>query len=884
MGCSRILGSRLVAGALAAVMLASLGCASCPIPHIDPTGDHFFTCKQPQTTISPPGTPVAAAPAEPTLQQVLPAAVLGTGPIPPAKPGCFGHSMPSCFTHSMPSCFSHAKQPSACAPPQTCNAGPHIGVVAHKSFKMEPDPYGHKTYYARVDLSPPRIIAPVGTEVVVTAGVCGPDGYLHTGRRVEWQIAPGGVGQFLGLGQSAGLDWLLSTSRSEKISNTYVVGKTSTKNIKLNRGTPNPSDDVSVLKGQSWVTVTSPIEGVSRVTAFVPDVFAWDQRQKTSTVYWIDAEWVLPQPSINPAGTHHTFTTVVTRHSNRCPVVGWRVRYQIISGPAAGFMPDGRQVIEVPTNELGQANAEIFQMTPTSGTNGVQVQVIRPPDVIGGDGTQLIAGEGMAIKTWSAASSSPISLRVLGPSQGSPGATLTYRFEVRNPGATVAKDVVVNQPVISGLTLTSSNPQAVQVGNNLQWQLKDLQPGETRMLEVNYRADTAGTINVCATVQTATGLTAQDCTATTILVPSLDVRVAGPSQALVGQEVGFTATITNRGAAPATGLVLVDRFDPGLKHAVSTSPIERDLPDLQPGQSRVVTIKFVAIAPGAQCNTVEVTGQGAVRASGQACVTVTPAATPTPPPAAPPAQPPAQPGVKPTINVTKTGPTQKAVGDTAEFTMDVSNTGTVTANNLKIADNYDMALDPVSATDGYAFAGDDLIWIVDTLPPGKTIRFQVNCRCVSPSTNTCNRITVTSQEGARADAQACLQISGPASPLTISVADSRDPVAIGNDTIYTIQVTNPNSVADTNVQLSATLSPELAPSATGSSGPTQPSIQGQTVSFGPVSQLAAGATLTFQVQAHGVQPGTGNLHVTVSSANMQSPAAADQSTTVVASQ
>ena len=104
-----------------------------------------------------------------------------------------------------------------------------------------------------------------------------------------------------------------------------------------------------------------------------------------------------------------------------------------------------------------------------------------------------------------------------------------------------------------------------------------MQAGETRTLEVNYRADTVGTINACVNITTATGLTAQDCTATTIL-RSIEVRVAGPAQVLVGQDVAFTATITNRGPAPATGLVVVDRFDRGLKHAASGSPIERTCP------------------------------------------------------------------------------------------------------------------------------------------------------------------------------------------------------------------------------------------------------------------------------------------------------------------
>ena len=46
-------------------------------------------------------------------------------------------------------------------------------------------------------IEPREIVAPVGSEVIVIAGVLGPDGYLRTNRRLEWSIAPGGVGQFV---------------------------------------------------------------------------------------------------------------------------------------------------------------------------------------------------------------------------------------------------------------------------------------------------------------------------------------------------------------------------------------------------------------------------------------------------------------------------------------------------------------------------------------------------------------------------------------------------------------------------------------------------------------------------------------------------------------
>ena len=173
-------------------------------------------------------------------------------------------------------------------------------------------------------------------------------------------IAPGGVGQFIGLGRKSPLDWLTGFNTwPRKVNSAYAIGVTSPRYVCLTRGTPTPTDDLPVQRGQAWISVTSPVEGTSFVTAHAPGVKAWDGHAQTSTIQWVDAEFVYPPPAVNPAGTKHTFTTTVTRHTSQGPIEGWRVRYEISGGPAAGFAPDGAQVVEVPTNEFGQASVEI---------------------------------------------------------------------------------------------------------------------------------------------------------------------------------------------------------------------------------------------------------------------------------------------------------------------------------------------------------------------------------------------------------------------------------------------------------------------------------------------------------------------------------------------
>ncbi len=231
---------------------------------------------------------------------------------------------------------------------------------------------------------------------------------------------------------------------------------------------------------------------------------------------------------------------------------------------------------------------------------------------------------------------------------------------------------------------------------------------------------------------------------------SLTMTMTAPPSAAIGQDVDFVAVVTNRGVAATPVLTVVDRFDVGLQHATSASPIERNLESIQPGQSQRVVITLRPTQPGQLCNTLEVhDGGGTVLTNAQACVAV--AAT-------------APPVVRPSITVKKTGPASVAAGQVADFVIEITNAGQTPATQLRLADSYDRAMNPISATEGHTWDAEDLVWMLDNLPAGKTVRYQVRCECVTPAASACNRATVTTAEGASASDQACLAITQPAPP------------------------------------------------------------------------------------------------------------------------
>jgi len=735
-----------------------------------------------------------------------------------------------------------------------------------------------------VTLRPGDTVAPVGSEVVLVAGVRGPDRYLRTNSRLEWSLAAGSVGQFVQVGGGGFIDWLQGDS-PRKVDSAYAVGATSRFPLRLHRGTPTPVDDVYVRDGEGWITVTSPVEGSSHVTVFAPEVYPWDARKQSATIHWIDAQCRFPPLAINPAGSKHTFTTTVMRQSNQCPHAGWRVRYQIAGGPAAGFAPDGAQAVEVVTDQAGQASVEIFQKQPAPGVNRICIQVIRPAGAAG-DSPQVVFS-GSTTKTWTAPS---LAVRKTGPAVAGVGATLTYRTEVSNPGDQPARDVLVTEEVPAGVALLSSNPRAEVVGRRLQWRLGTLGPYERRLIEVSYRTERPGTVTACVEAVAFGGLKASHCATTTIATgPTgtggaagpLGVTTTGPREAAVGSQVTFEVLITNRSPSPMTNLAIRDDFDPGLEHKEGKSPIQRPLGTLAPGQSLAVHVVFRVAKAGRLCHRVEVTGAGGIRATAEACVTA------------------GEPGVQPptgpkrlSVSVKRLGPQEQDVGDTAKFTIEVTNHTDRALKSVSLVAGYDSSLRPTMATSGNKPEGSSLVWVID-LPVGKPMELEMHCRCLSVAAKACVRVTASTPDGARAADEACVEIregtggTGPegvtGGALAMTVSDLHDPIKVGETETYEIRVMNQGRAADKLVTVEVTVPDGMTPMPMGTTGPpgTTPTISRQTVSFSAAEQIRPGETLLYRVRALARQPGQVRLRAEVTSIGQPRPQIKEETTEII---
>jgi uncharacterized repeat protein (TIGR01451 family) len=944
---------RLIAARLALVVGACAfvfsGCQNFQLPRIDPSGERIFLPPGAPAPISPyANTPYGTTPPyNPAIapnQTPLPGTTVIAPPVlsapstpaPSALPSGVSSPMITSPLQTPPPVLAPATPPPV-APttsvPMMAPGLPAMPLATAPGMAAPALPSGCSQL--GVNLNPSRVVAPVGSEVVMVASLCGGEGYMITGERVEWMIGREGVGQFVSPGERGPFElWNQLRSLPRKVDNLYALNTTASQYTRLDRGTQVPFDDVEIQPGQAWVTVTSPAEGTTNITAFAPNVPEWDRRQQTATIYWVDAQWNFPPPAINPVGTRHTFVTSVSRQSDGSPIEGYLVRYEIVGGPDAAFAPDGNKAIEIPTNELGQASAEIYQIEPRAGTNQVNVQVIRPANANDG-GRRFVLGAGSTLKSWT---SSDIGVRVIGPPQAAVGNTISYRIEVTNPSGATAKNVVVTDAAPRNLTFVNSTPRGDSSPSGQEWRIGDVGPGQLKTVDAVYQVAQPGNFNYCASVTAEGGLAAKDCMTTIAAGPvagpaaspsPLSIRVNGPQSAQVGSTVKYEIEVVNTGTTAATGLIVTDTFDAGLEHAVSASPIERDLKDLQPGQSQKFNVSFRVTRAGQLCQQVEVRGAGNVQSSTRSCLTAMGATTPTPfdsgsgsvtEPDRPQREldttPPAEGGsVGARFTVRKTGSTRSRVGEEIVFTIEVTNTGDVTLNGIRIADNYETSLEPVGATDGYVISGGSLVWTVDALPPGKTVKRQIKCKCLQAVRSACNRVSVTAEGVSAVGDEACLEVStgvgnnddgdvpaiapnpirpdeprfvprgptrggiAPATGLTISIGEQTDPVRIGTETAYQVVISNKTDTSDKQVTVAVRIPDTM--SMRGVEGPIRAKILERSAQFEPIAELRAGESITFQVRVRADKPGSGRFEVEATSQQQRTPVRVDEATQTV---
>ncbi len=768
-----------------ALILVSLvsGCSRLRFPRIDPTGQRIFLPAESTplaplpNTLSNPNLPANSfgAPVNPSPAFTQP---------PPVAPCCGGRLI------------------------QRPGRQPLLLPKAHEVKRRGPQ--------GSIVMSPGRIIAPVGSEVVVLAGLCGDDGTFIINQPLEWMLSNDSVGQFIEVG---GTDHAVANSlikpSSKKIDGEYAWTRTSLKPRLISRGTETKTDDHRVAKGQSWLSVSSASAGTSYVTCVAPKTNAWDKRKGTTIIHWVDASWAIPAPSFAQAGQVAPLNVAVTRSGDTSGISGWKIRYQVVGGAPAEFLPDGSQTINVVTNERGQAPVQLQQPTGqvAAGTTQIRVDVIQPAAF---GQRELLVESGITTVTWSAPA---LTIRAIGPREAGIDQPYSYRIEITNPGDQIARDVVVRTKDFSSeVKYISSNPSPSQFGNQYEWKIGDLAPrSQAKIIDIQLKSDKIGTSQLCFEVSSQTDkLQTEACAQTTIAGPCIALKLSGPSTAKIGDIVTFNIQVTNEcdftirkaqlEIAPSVGMRAI-RF--------GNQTIIADLPKpLEPNVPQDIPVQFQMTDAGIRCFDVKVNTNEGHSARGRKCVEVI---------------------GNNTGQVKLSLETQQVlqVGNNFQARVTIENSGTTALTNINLVNRFSDSLDLQKVSDGYrsGYVGSDFHVAIGNLNPGQKAEFVMQFNASKVDGNAFLQSSMLSAENVNDSKRSTIRIenvggggggvvipngggnaganAGQAGNLTVAVRSLTPNVRRGQEAKYQVTVTNKLSTPQQSVGITMFVPPGL---------------------------------------------------------------------------
>ena len=154
------------------------------------------------------------------------------------------------------------------------------------------------------------------------------------------------------------------------------------------------------------------------------------------------------------------------------------------------------------------------------------------------------------------------------PKQVMIGQEVRLQVTVSNPGSGAATGVIVEEDVPDGLSHVA--------GNELEYEIGILRPGESRQMELSLKAEKPGLLENTIIVRGEGNLTARHSARIEVISPQLQVGVNGPKKKYLDQQAAYTLTVANPGTAAARDVQLVAYLPKGMKFVTSDSEGQYD--------------------------------------------------------------------------------------------------------------------------------------------------------------------------------------------------------------------------------------------------------------------------------------------------------------------
>jgi uncharacterized repeat protein (TIGR01451 family) len=582
------------------------------------------------------------------------------------------------------------------------------------------------------------------------------------GQRVEWILArhAAAVGDIVGVDDQYGVGAIAPvsgpyavTNNGNKIDNQYAVSVTNFENEMLDAANNYPFVDASgrrmpdfrVGPGQSWITLTSVVEGVTDVIAYVPGIKDGSHHKIFAKKIWADYEVVYPPDAVNllPAASH-PFVVQIRKASDQTGLAGTTIEAEVLDGPDATF-DGGQKLASAVSGPDGHATFTLHNASGAPGTNRVRLTARGHFHGAECPRSQIVR------KTWQKVA---LECRcAVSAAQADVGDPVDVTYTVTNTGDAPAENVQLAVAPPPGLQVADGTVFPLNIGT--------IAGGATSQKTVRFTAVAEGTQGLSFSASTASG------GATTACGCSLEV-VRGrmeiacrcePGTVDVGHPIMIVGTVSNTGRGTLRNVTLQLTWPEGLTPQTQNVVTVAEIP---PGRSAPEQFVFQGLPtrPGKFPAVIRATADGiAETTSSCECAAVQCA-----------------------LQVQLICPGRIGFGEPGNFTVKVTNTGDGAANGCSVRVVHGPCLD--GGTQDFA---------IGTLPPGQT--FAKDWTSAGTANAKCNVTAEVNCQGCTARSECEVEVTGlPALQTEMIDQDinhqEKGIFRVGEEFLYVLEVQN----------------------------------------------------------------------------------------------
>lgn len=311
-----------------------------------------------------------------------------------------------------------------------------------------------------------------------------------------------------------------------------------------------------------------------------------------------------------------------------------------------------------------------------------------------------------------------------GPGTATIGSDVTYEIVVRNVGSSIARDVVVTDPVPEGFSHSTGQRE-------LSFNVGDLAPGQaSKPISVTFRANERGTICNVATAISSNAASVNDDACTTILSPGLKVEKSGTESQILGRNADYQIIVTNTGDTVLTNVVVTDTAPSQTSivsasgAAVSGNQATWTIAQIQPGDSQALSLRLTSQIAGTHCNQVTASS-GTLSDSAQACTLWR--------------------GIAAVLLEVVDDPDPIQIGESTTYTIKVTNQGFADIHDVKVVATFDDEVIPVASGQGNISGRTVDFPAISSLAAKQVVTYTITVRGANVG-DARNKVTLTVEE------------------------------------------------------------------------------------------------------------------------------------------